>query len=94
MPTEIVNLGDRSVAVYSHDDVEAILEHNKVLRSLPQKSDWGRHVASIPNVISVKWLNEEFQRGNTELRFLSPEWDALVQRKLNDPEWSYLRTDK
>ena len=45
---------DRSITVYSHDDVEDILENNKRLRSTPQKSDWGRHVASIPNVINVK----------------------------------------
>ena len=85
---------DRSITVYSHDDVEDILENNKRLRSTPQKSDWGRHVASIPNVISVKWLNEEWERGNTNLRFLSKEWDELVAKKLKDPEWAYLRTDK
>ena len=44
-------------------DVEPILERNKVLRSLRQKGDWGRHVATIPNVILVKWLNEEDARG-------------------------------
>lgn len=94
MQTQLVNLGDRHIAVVSKDDVESILEHNKLLRSLPQKSDWGRHVASIPNVISVKWLNEEWQRGNTTLRFLSPEWDELVAKKLQDPDWAFLRTDK
>lgn len=93
MRTELVNLGDRTVAVYSHDDVEAILEHNKVLRSLPQKSDWGRHVASIPNVIMVRWLNEAWQSGH-DVRYLSPEWDEIVAKKLRDPEWAYLRTDK
>lgn len=94
MSTEIVNLGDRSVAVVSQDDVEPVLERNKALRSMPQKSDWGRHVASIPNIIMVKWLNEEWGRGNTGLRYLSPEWDKIVERKLQDPEWKYLRTDK
>ena len=85
---------DRSITVYSHDDVEDILENNKRLRSTPQKSDWGRHIASIPNVISVKWLNEEWERGNTKLRFLSKEWDELVAKKLKDQEWAFLRTDK
>lgn len=94
MATEIVNLGDRNVAVVSRDDVEPILEHNKALRSMPQKSDWGRHVASIPNIIMVKWLNEEFQRGNTNLRYLSPEWDKIVEKKLRDPDWAYLRVDR
>lgn len=94
MATELVNLGDRTVAVVSRDDVEPILERNKALRTMPQKSDWGRHVASIPNIIMVKWLNEEWGRGNTDLRYLSPEWDRIVERKLQDPEWKYLRTDK
>ena len=82
------------LVVKSQDDVEDILEHNKVLRSEPQKSDWGRHVATIPNIISVQWLNEEWQRGNTNLRFLSPEWNEVVARKLRDPDWKFLRTDK
>jgi hypothetical protein len=93
MKTEIVKLTDkRSIAVVSTDDVEPILEHNKLLRTLDQKSDWGRHIATIPNVILVKWLNEAWQRGQN-VRYLSPEWDELVARKLQDPEWSKLRTD-
>lgn len=75
-------------------DVEPYLEHNKELRSQPQKSDWGRHVASVPNVIINRWLQEEWDRGNTSLTFGSPEWRALVWKKLQDPDWAYLRTDK
>lgn len=74
-------------------DVEPILDHNKALRSQEQNSDWGRHVASIPNVILEKWLNEEYQRGNIGLRMFSAEFDQLVERKLKDPDWAYLRTD-
>jgi hypothetical protein len=93
MQTVLVPLTEkRSVTVYSHDDVEPILEHNKTLRGIDQKSDWGRHIASIPNIIMVKWLNEEWARGN-EVRYLSPEWDAIVAKKLKDPEWAYLRVD-
>src|SRR5689334_12883487 len=93
MQTEIVKLTEkRNIAVVSTDDVEPILEHNKLLRSLQQKSDWGRHVARIPNVICVKWLNEEWNRGNN-IRYLSAEWDELIAKKLQDPEWAYLRTD-
>lgn len=83
----------KDLAVETFQDVEAILEHNKLLRSLEQKSDWGRHVAKIPNVIMVKWLNEEWSNGNTTIKLFGPEMDALVDRKLKDPEWSYLRTD-
>lgn len=83
----------QDIAVEMVQDVEPILEHNKVLRSLTQKSDWGRHVASIPNVIMTRWLNEELERGNTTIRMFGPEMDALVERKLKDPEWAFLRTD-
>jgi hypothetical protein len=73
-------------------DVEPILERNKALRGEPQKRDWGRHVATIPNVILVKWLNEEHARGNTGLRLFTVEFDALIKRKLADPDWAYLKT--
>lgn len=85
---------EKTIVVVSEDDVEDVLERNKVLRSLPQKSDWGRHVASIPSIILVQWLNEEYQRGNNTIKFLSAEWDKLVAKKLSDPDWAYLRVDK
>ncbi|MGX1362582.1 hypothetical protein [Bradyrhizobium elkanii] len=88
-----IDSNGQDVAVEMVQDVEPILEHNKMLRSLAQKSDWGRHVASIPNVIMTRWLNEELERGNTTIKMFGPEMDALVDRKLKDPEWAYLRTD-
>jgi len=93
MQTVIVPLTEkRNIAVYSVDDVEPYLERNKVLRGIGQKSDWGRHVASIPNIVMVQWLNEEWIRGNN-IRYLSPEWDEIVAQKLRDPEYAYLRVD-
>ena len=93
MRTEIVKLAEsRNVAVVSTDDIESTLERNKLLRTIEQKSDWGRHVATIDNVIQVMWLNEEWKRGNY-IRYLSREWDELLKRKLKDPEWANLRTD-
>ena len=77
----------------SWQDVEPILERNKMLRSQPQRSDWGRHIATIPNVILVRWLNEEHARGRRDLALFSKEFDEVVKRKLNDPDWAYLRTD-
>lgn len=84
---------DGNMIVENVQDVGDIIENNKRLRSVAQKSDWGRHVASIPNVIMIRWLNEEWARGNTTIRLFGPEMDALVERKLKDPEWAYLRTD-
>ena len=82
-----------NMTVENVQDVSDILENNKRLRSIAQKSDWGRHVASIPNVIMTRWLNEEWAKGNTTIKLFGPEMDALVERKLKDPEWAYLRTD-
>jgi hypothetical protein len=81
-------------AVEHTQDVEPILDWNKEARRDEQKSDWGRHVARIPNVIYVQWLDEEHRRGNTDLRLFTPEFDAIVQRKLEDPDWAHLRVDK
>lgn len=92
METRII-LDDERTVVENVQDVEPIIEQNKALRAERQDSDWGRHVASIPNVIMVRWLNEEWARGNTTIRLFGPEMDALVERKLKDPEWAYLRTD-
>jgi hypothetical protein len=84
---------ERKIIALTEQDVEPILERNHALRGEPQTSDWGRHVASIPNVILVRWLNEEYARGHVRLRMFTREFDELVQRKLRDPDWKYLRTD-
>ena len=84
----------RDLAIEHIQDVEPILQWNRELRREEQASDWGRHVARIPNVIYVRWLHEEHDRGNVALRMFSPEFDLIVQQKLADPEWAYLRTDR
>ena len=84
----------QDLAIEHVQDVEDILEWNKRAREQEQKSDWGRHIARIPNVIYMQWLNEEYARGNTSLRMFTPEFDALVKKKLDDPDWAYLRVDR
>lgn len=84
---------ERTTTFERVQDVEPYLEWNKVLRDQPQKSDWGRHIASVPNVIIERWLNEEWQRGNTGLVLDSPEFKQLVWKKLQDPDYAYLRVD-
>ena len=86
--------GEKKTTFVRVQDVEPILEQNKVDRSLEQRSDWGRHVARIPNVIIEQWLHEEMDKGNTMLRLGTAEFDALIKRKLADPDWAFLRTDK
>jgi hypothetical protein len=72
-------------------DVAPILARNAQLRAEPQKSDWGRHIASIPNVILVRWMNED---GVNVLGMSSDEWGKYIKRKLDDPDWRHLRVDK
>lgn len=72
-------------------DVTPILARNAALRAEPQKSDWGRHIASIPNVILVRWMNED---GVNVLGMSSEEWSKYIRRKLDDPDWRHLRVDK
>lgn len=73
-------------------DVDPYLDHNADLRTQEQKSDWGKHIASVPNVILLKWLNEEWDRGNP-IRLFSEEWARLIAKKLRDPDYAYLRVD-
>lgn len=84
----------KDLAIEHLQDVEPILQWNKRDREDEQRSEWGRHIARIPNVVYVKWLDEEHARGNRSLRMFTPEFDLIVQKKLDDPEWAYLRTDR
>ena len=88
----LVENGDVTIA--HSQDCDPILEWNKEARRETQKSDWGRHVAKIPNILYVKWLDEAHAKGHTNLRLFTPEFDEIVQRKLQDPEYAHLRTDK
>jgi hypothetical protein len=83
--------GEKLIHAERIQDCEPIIEHNKALQSIPQKSDWGRHVASIPNVIIEKWSNES---GVNLLALPQDEFARFVRRKISDPEWKWLRTDK
>ena len=85
----ILRHGD--LTVHHHQDCEPIIERNKALRGLPQKSDWGRHIASIPNGVLLKWMLEE---GVPVYGMPAHEWDRFLRKKLSDPEWRDLRTDK
>src|SRR5689334_359371 len=89
MQTEIVKLNEkRAIAVVSHDDVEGILESCKRLAKTEQThTDGVYHFARVPNIFMVKWLNEEWQRGNN-IRYMSREFKDLLRRKLEDPEYA------
>ena len=63
-------------------DVAPVLERNAALRAEPQRSDWGRHIASIPNVILVRWMNED---GVNPLGMSSEEWGKYNLRVTKGP---------
>jgi hypothetical protein len=90
----LLDRNEKLIVAATTQDVEPILERNRALRGELQRSDWGRHVATIPNVVLVTWLIEQYAAGNTRLRIFSPEFNELVARKLEDPDWAYLRVDK
>lgn len=84
---------DKTFTLNRVQDVEPHLDYNKFLQSLKQTSDWGRHVAHVPNIFLEKWLREEWDRGNVNLRIFTPEFDQLIDSKIKDPDWKFLRTD-
>lgn len=75
----------KAITVERVQDVEPILERNKMLRTIVQRSDWGRHRYSIPNVVLEGWLSDEWKRGNLSLQWGSDEFFELVERKMQDP---------
>lgn len=87
-------LDEGDLKVVRTQDCQPILDHNAQLRAEKQTfaGAW-RHTASIPCVILERWLNEELERGNTTITLFGPEMDALVKRKLQDPDWKWLRVD-
>ena len=94
MPNTLLHFEDDSLTVKTSQDVEDIIENNKRLQTTPQKSDWGRHVASIPLIFLNKWLDEEYARGNTGLRLFDEDFNRIVAMKLRDPDYRFLRVDK
>ena len=69
-------------------DVEPILELNKKLQTendgyTPSRNM--RRVASIPNIVLEQWMKEGIDIYDKNCR-------EAVRRKLNDPEWMWLRT--
>lgn len=95
LKTELhIDEADKTFTLNRVQDVQDHIDYNKALQSETQKSDWGRHVAHIPNIFLEKWLREEWDRGNVNLKIFTPEFDQLIEKKISDPDWKFLRTDK
>lgn len=75
--------------LHSDPNVNAILDNNKAMFTHNDgysKSKDIQRIARIPLGVAYKWLNEEgwwYQDPEAKDKFLA---------KLDDPEWSYLRT--
>lgn len=82
-------LDGKDLHARTYQDVEAIIENNKRLQNTPQRTEHFRHIASIPNNILNKWIVEE---GIPFLRLSGNELKKLIRKKLNDPDWKWLRT--
>lgn len=79
---------DDAVTIRRVQDVEPILENNKALFN----SDDGytpsrdlRRVASIPLSVIEEWMKEG-------VNIFDPNCAAAIRRRLNDPQYLYLRT--
>lgn len=84
----VVDPNDRKIHFIRTQDVEPILDSNKKLEPIGQSGDF-RHIATIPNVLIEKWINEE---GAPVLAMSSAEFARFIRRKLDDPDYRYLRT--
>lgn len=85
---------DGTILIEHKQDVTAYLDSNKDAQTYTDKfarrkreGSLAVHAAHIPPVIVVKWLNED------GLNVFDPDHAPRLRRKLNDPEWAYLRTD-
>lgn len=83
------HMDGHALTVQRVQDVEPILDHNKALQNTPQRTESFRHVGTVPNVILEKWINEE---GAPVLSMSAHEFKRFIRRKLNDPDYRWLKT--
>jgi len=87
---EFDEVNPRKFHIHHDQDVEAIIEHNKVLQNDADYKKHGiknefHHVAHIPDIVVMQWLQEGIDVMRKE------HWPA-VRRKLLDPMYRHLRT--
>ena len=81
---------------YEHttQDVEGVLKSNKARRN--EFSGWNtakdvKSIAEIPIVVCYQWLQED---GILFTALPKEEMSKYLKKKLNDPQWSYLKTSE
>lgn len=82
------DLGEDGFALHTVADCEPVIDANKQLAGGSGRDHWKgefRKEASIPDAVALKWFSEDGIRA----------WDEAdlprVIKKLNDPEWRYLK---
>jgi hypothetical protein len=88
--TDVLFDSDGKVIFRTQQETQPVLDHAKVLRDDTSDRGWCmggdfRRVASVPAVVLVEWMNEGIDV------FSGDQQDAIA-RKLNDPDYFYLRT--
>jgi len=87
--TDVLFDGSGKVIFRSQQDVDPVLDYAKAQRNHDDRGYFAggdmRRVASIPAVIISKWLDEGVD-------VFSSEHQAEIARRLNDPDYAYLRT--
>ena len=90
MPLVKTNIEGRFADFLYKADVEPVLEQNKLLRSMEQtKTEAFYHYAKIPNEILLMWFNEAQMAGH-DVKYMSPEFGEIIDKKLKDPAWKNL----
>jgi hypothetical protein len=91
--TRIHTHADGKITFEQVQDVAPVLEKNKRFHLevgdgyTPSREM--RHVAFIPSIVLMQWAKEA---GMQYSAIFSREFDEIIKRKLNDSNWSYLRT--
>lgn len=83
--TDVKFDADGRIIVRSRQEADPILEANKAEMNHGRRGREWRKVATVPNNIIHKWLQEGID-------IFSGEHQEAVARKLNDPDNRYLRT--
>lgn len=81
--------GNGGIEVRMSQDVAPLLDQNKAMANHNDgysQSRELRRVASIPAVVRLKWINED------GFDCMDPANQDKLARKLNDPDYAYLRT--
>ena len=92
--TTTLQIDGGNLHVRTFQDAEDIIERNKVLKNAGKQTGDFRHRGQIPNNVLLQWLNEEYARGNFNMKLFDEEFNKMVDKKLNDHDWLFLRTDR